>query len=118
MTTTLMFGVKLREDGLLRFIKPRVRLVFCVRLPQRLQELPPDSKWTCTYEYGRLPIAPTVMNCGEDAVVEWTHQSIRVTTAHFELTIPPEHLAQEEFTLQVDLNGRPRQIRVVQFDND
>jgi hypothetical protein len=118
MTATLMFGVKLREEGLFGFFKPRAKLIFCVRLPQRLNALTPESRWNCTYEYGRLPVAPTVMNCGDDAVVEWFNQSVRVTTPHFELMIPPEHVAHEEFAMQVELNGRQHQIRVVQFDDD
>ncbi len=118
MSVILMFGVKLRKEGILGFFRRRDRIVFCVRLPQELVELPVGDQWNCSYEYGVLPTAPTIMNCGEDAVVKWENNEVRVTTQHFELSLSKEQIAREEFSMDVELNGRRTPIRVVQFEDD
>ncbi len=119
MAVILMFGVKVRQAGLLGFLKPRTRLLFCVRLPQRLSELPAEAQWNCTYEYGALPAAPTVMNCGVDANVTWEHKSVRIATQHFVLLVSPDQLALDEFATRVTLfEACDYPVHVTQFEDD
>jgi len=77
MYVSLIFGAKHRQRGWLGFLKPRVRLVFCIHLPHPLAELPRSERWICGYEYGALPAAPTIMNCGSEATVSWKARGTR-----------------------------------------